>query len=215
MKYRLCLLLLCLVPSFAYSIDKTYMIPPFENFAKYKSMTTTEISYNDKDNPSKIIKKTIAVEQYSEALRSLLEDLLVNNGVRLVERGRIDQLIAELGLTKNQYFVNKQTALEIGKTTGANRLIMGTIVGFQFKKERIRAYGISEDFDVSTCKIRIRVVDIESGNITLSRVVSGKFSMLTSGGSNGNELSDKTLSALEDAIDNLSEDTDFLEALSG
>lgn len=109
-------------------LKRTVLIPPFENLSSTKSMVSYEVSTNPHyDNP----KRYFTIDRYSEAPRGLVEDVLVNIGVEVVERQRVDQLLLEAEALTG--FVNTENAIKLGKMLGANTIIMGTILNIQSK----------------------------------------------------------------------------------
>ena len=128
----------------AWAERKNFMIPPFQNFSPCKVRTEYEVTFNDIEHPTSIITKSFQIDQYSEAGRSLLENKLVNMGAKIIERGRIDQMLCESKFTRQNGYVNEESALEMGMLAGADTLLMGTILNIQDEEETITAYGLNE-----------------------------------------------------------------------
>lgn len=77
----------------------------------------------------------------------LISELSVNSGLRLVERGRLRELMAEQNLGAEDR-VDANTAAQVGRLIGARYMIMGSFIDF---------YG---DF-----RMDARVVDVETSEI--------------------------------------------------
>ena len=102
------------------------LIPPFENQSKYHQSVNLEVAMGN--NP-KSPKRRYVVDRYTEALRSLCEDMLGNiEGVTITERQRVDTLLVESEFGQLSGLVDSEKAVKLGKMLGANLVIMGTIV---------------------------------------------------------------------------------------
>lgn len=82
-----------------------------------------------------------------EMLASMASTALVNGGVGVVERARIDAVLAEQSLQRTSH-VDPATAVQMGKVVGATSLITGTVAEFEGRLV----------FDV-------RRVDVKSGKV--------------------------------------------------
>ncbi len=76
----------------------------------------------------------------------LLTELGQNSGLRIVERGRIADLIQELNLQENDRLVDPATALQVGRLVQAHYVVLGSFADI-FGQVRIDA----------------RIVDVETG----------------------------------------------------
>ncbi len=212
MKYVVAATFICIFGLYASqaagSEGKKFLIPPFENFSLYKARTQYEVTFNDSTNPSILIRKTFDIDQYSEAGRSLLEDRMINMNAEIIERRRIDQMLSESKLTRQNGYVNQESALKMGVAVGADTLIMGTILNIQNKEETITAYGLNQHIKKTICSIRIRIVDIESGDIFFSKTAKGE-AVSTFSNYGGNVDRDSAYTALEKSIDKLVAMTTF------
>jgi len=181
------------------------LVTPFENLSKVKSMTRYEVqSGEDPGNP----RKSFTIDRYSEIPRSLLEDMLVNMGVKVVERQRIDQLLLESEFIRLSGLIEPETALKAGRMLGANLLVMGTIVNIQKKAATFTGYGLRQETVSVECVLRVRLVDIERGSNRFSKLVKGNVVFEKS---NYGEIrdDDAAYSAIEAALGQLAEDDEF------
>ncbi len=80
----------------------------------------------------------------------LITDLSASSDVTLVERGRLNEVLAEIKLQKNPYF-DPKTAARLGKGLGAAYILTGS---FQAHRGSLR--------------INVRVVDVETARVALS-----------------------------------------------
>lgn len=205
--------LLSLLTTFAEAKERRFLIPPFENFSQYKSKTDYEITFNDANDPSKLVKRHFKIDQYSEAARSILENKILKMNIKIIERLRVDQMLNESKLTNQNGFVNKESAIEMGKIVGADTLIMGTILNIQSREEEIKVYGIKQKSISTICTIRIRIINIESGNVFFSDENKGKSVDFSSEYGNIKD-SDPAYVALENAIDLLVNSDHFQTTVS-
>lgn len=184
-------------------LNRTVLIPPFENHSSTKSMVSYEVSTNPhQDNP----KRYFTIDRYSEAPRGLVEDVLVNMGVEVVERQRVDQLLLEAEALSG--FVNTENAIKLGKMLGANTIIMGTVLNIQNRQNTFSGYGIKTTGTIVTCTTRIRVIDIESGVVAFSKIFNGQ-AVFQKSAYGGNRDSDAAYTVIEDSIRMMADDADF------
>ena len=88
------------------------LVPPFENQSKMHENISYEVAGNKENQP----KRRYTVDRYTEAPRSLFEDMLVNlEGVTIVERQRIDTLLVESEFGRLSGLVDQEKALKLGK----------------------------------------------------------------------------------------------------
>jgi TolB-like protein len=85
----------------------------------------------------------------------MITDLAGVEGLRVVEREKLDALVGELKLQQSRFF-DKKTALKMGKGVGATHAITGAFVAFSPK-----------------IRIDIRLVDVATGEVVLSDKVVG------------------------------------------
>lgn len=185
------------------------LIPPFENLSGARSMVTYEVGTSSNPNNPK---KRYTVDRYSEIPRSILEDLMISKGVRVIERQRLDQLLQESDFIRLSGLVDTTNAIKIGKMLGANTIVMGTINNIQCKKSTFSGYGIRRKTTTVHCSIRVRIIDIESGNIVFSKFVKGQTAYESSNFSSTSD-SDVAYSVIEETLTKLENDEDFKSAI--
>jgi len=187
------------------------LVPPFENQSKQRETINYEVGTG---NSPKSPKKMYKVDRYTEAPRTFFEDALSNiGGVTIVERQRVDQLLVE-GQFGQSGFVDPKKAIEFGKLIGANTVVMGTIADVREEKKSFKGYGVETENLVVTAQVRVRVLDIETGEVVYSKMLKGsKTYNKTSFG--GTKSSDRNFAAIEAAIETLGEDPKFKGALLG
>lgn len=91
----------------------------------------------------------------------LITELARHSGLRLVERGRLDDLMAEQNIPANR--VDPETAVRIGRLVGARYMIIG---GF------VEIYG--------TLRLDARIVDTETSEVLDADRVEGERSEMLS-----------------------------------
>ncbi len=185
------------------------MVAPFENLSAAKAMVTYEAATSaDPNNP----KRTFTVDRYSEAPRGILEDLLTKQkGVTVIERQRVDALLQEQqfsGLSDP----NQATAL--GKLVGAQYLVMGTVQDVAARAKEFSGYGVQIRNTTVTASVRVRVIDIETGQVIASTIVNGSEAFTTSqfGGVADTDVAYRVITA---AMTKLKDDTEFMTKLVG
>lgn len=150
----------------------TVLVAPFENLSGVQAFT----SY-DPDPGSDSRARNIRVDRYSEAPRSILEDIVFNLGGSPVERKRLNAIIQE---HQFQQFANPNQAQSIGKLLGAQYLITGTIEKISTEKQTFSGYNINASNTAITVSLRIRMMDLQTGAVVFSRSLSGSQSYLSS-----------------------------------
>jgi TolB-like protein len=104
--------------------------------------------YSGKDGEMAVLKKGLA--------QMLISDLSALDGVRLVERDRLEEILAELKLAQSGK-IDTATAAKVGKLLGARYLVLG---GY---------------FDLmGTLRADARVVEVETGKVVQSTGAQGK-----------------------------------------
>ena len=188
------------------------LVPPFENLSSAKAYTSYEVATSSNPNSPK---RTFQVDRYTEAPRAVLEDILgAIPGVKIVERQRVDAILLESEFGRLSGLVDAEKAVKLGKLLGANAVVMGTVLDVSSRSKEFSGYGIATRNTVVTGSVRIRVVDIESGHVSFSRISKGSATFLTSnfGGVNN---SDVAYAVIEGALENLRSDDDFKARMSG
>jgi tetratricopeptide (TPR) repeat protein len=82
-----------------------------------------------------------------DLLATLAVTALVDDGAKVVERARIDDLTAELDLSASSY-IDPDAAVELGRLVGAKRLVLGNVAEFPDR-----------------AAIDLRLVEVKSGKI--------------------------------------------------
>lgn len=104
--------------------------------------------YSGKDDQMALLKKGLA--------QMLISDLAGSDAVRIVERDRLQEILAELKLEQSAK-IDPASAAKVGKLLGARFMVLG---GY---------------FDLGgTLRIDARVVEVETGKIVNSAGVNGK-----------------------------------------
>jgi len=104
--------------------------------------------YSGKDAEMGVLKKGLA--------QMLISDLSALDGVRLVERDRLEEILAELKLGQSGK-IDAQSAAKVGKLLGARYLVLGSY------------------FDLmQTLRADARVVEVETGKVIESTGATGK-----------------------------------------
>jgi serine/threonine protein kinase len=188
------------------------VVLPFENQSKAHQEISYEVGAgNNEDNP----KRTFTVDRFSEAPRSILEDVLANmNGPKVVERQRVDSLLMEAEFGAMSGLVDQEKGVRLGKMLGANEIVMGTIIDLRDDNREFDGYGIKRNVTDVVCQIRIRVIEIETGAVRFSKTVQAKktFTASSTGATNS---SDRNYAAVETCLHQLNDDSQFEGALVG
>jgi TolB-like protein len=128
-----------------------FLVAPFVADAAPDARPTVAVLYFDysgKDADMAVLKKGLA--------QMLISDLSSLDGVRLVERDRLEEILAELELAKSGK-IDPATAAKVGKLLGARYMVLG---GY---------------FDLmDTLRADARVVEVETGKVVQSTGATGK-----------------------------------------
>lgn len=198
----LCVVMVITLSSSVCNAQKVIFISLFENLSKVKD----NITYEARLTSSKIThKKSYKVDRFSEIPRTILEDIVINNGANVVERQSLDKLLLENKFISMSGLVDSTTAIKIGKFLGANTLIVGTISDLYMADKRVNSYGITMRTRNVGCNMRIRVLDVETGKILFSKRTKGSAKGI------GNDV--RYYDAIENALDKLSNDPKFIESI--
>lgn len=155
-----------------------------------------------------------------------VESYLGNINVRhkpyfeMVERQRIDQIIAEQRMVTSSGFFNENDVVKLGKLSAADTLIMGsvsmpsvTVRNYTKKLEHCKDKKCTQtDVSYEPCVEKIANVDytlkavsVQQGNIIFTQTYSGKANNTFCG--NGDGRSDSSICAIQTAIPALSNNT--------
>ena len=188
------------------------LVPPFENQSKHHENVSYEISTGNKAGQPK---RRFIIDRFSEAPRSVLEDMLVNMGdISVVERQRVDAILVEAEFGGMSGLVDPEKAVKLGKLLGANLIVMGTIIDIHDEVAKFEGYGIRTENTKVVSKIRLRLLDIKTGDVSFSKIVKGSrtYSKSNFGGTSS---TDRNFAAVEAALKELEEDSQFQSALLG
>jgi curli biogenesis system outer membrane secretion channel CsgG len=187
------------------------LVAPFENMSKVRSMIEYEVgTSSDPKNP----KRTFPVDRYSEAPRAILEDILQGiDNVSAVERTRLDALLLESEFGRLSGLVDSEKAAKLGKMLGAKAVVMGTIMDVSTEKKSFSGYAIETRTTLVKCSLRVRIIDIETSRVTLSKTLRGSVSY-SSSSFGGVENSDVAYGVIESTLEQLRDDEQFKAAVS-
>lgn len=117
-----------------------------------KALSAKIIAISYFDNNSEIVKFNPLAKGIADML---ITDLSKVNGVVIVERSKLDQIIKEINLQSSRYF-SQQTAIKLGKGLGADYILTGsfTIVG-------------------NMIRIDARLINVNNGTVEFSEEASG------------------------------------------
>jgi len=179
--------------------ETVVLVPPFENITRFR--------------PDIRLENGEKVDRYSEASRNSLENILVGiHRVKVVERKRLDKMLLESDFQRKSGLVDLDYAIEIGNQLGANVIIMGTIADINEENLSFKGYGIQTQTKVVTATLRIRMIDIASGQILLSKEITGRKNLdKTDNGEIKNN--DAAIKAIQNALNKLNNDQEFLNAI--
>ena len=188
------------------------LVPPFENQSRHHERISYEVATGaDPDRP----KRSYAVDRYTEAPRSLLEDALGQlRGITIVERQRVDALLVEARFGALSGMVDTENALRLGKLLGANLIVLGSVVDIRDETRTFRGYGIATKTTEVVCTLRVRLLEGGTGTVKFSKLVKGtkSYSASTYGGT---ASSDRNFAAIEAAVEALQADPQFRAAVTG
>jgi hypothetical protein len=188
------------------------LVPPFENQSKHHENVSYEVATGSKaDRP----KRRFIIDRLTEAPRSVFENMLGNiEGITIVERQRVDALLVEAEFGGMSGLVDPEKAVKLGKMLGANVIIMGTIIDIHDEVVKFEGYGIKTENTKVISQIRVRLLDIETGNVRFSKIVKGSqtYSKSSFGGKSS---SDRNFAAVESALQQLEGDSQFQSAVQG
>lgn len=137
-----------------------------------------------------------------EACRTMIEDAIAQHGGRIVERKKLDAILEETSFQENSGMVDPDSAIRIGRVLGANLLALGTVVNVDAQKKSFTGYGISTKSLVYEVSLRLRVVDVQSGEIIFSETSRGSAAE-TSSKYGGVQQMDGFFAALRNAIERM------------
>lgn len=135
-------------------------------------------------------------------------------GVTITERQRVDTLLVESEFGQLSPLVDSEKAVKLAKMLGANLVVMGTIVDVREETKNFQGYGIKTANTEVLCQIRVRLLDMETGNVKFSKVVKGSKTY-TKSSFGGTKSSDRHFAAIEVTLEKLGSDSQFRAAILG
>ena len=156
----------------------------------------------------------MASSKANDDARGVLEDILVNKHMKVVERQRVDAVLREAEFSGKSTMADQEKAVKMGKMLGANVLSMGTILNVSSETQQSSGYGVRTRKTTVKASVRIRVVDIASGEINYSHVFNAvqNYDSSTNGGfaatPNGS-----TFEVVKAAINQVGHDDAYFSAL--
>jgi curli biogenesis system outer membrane secretion channel CsgG len=188
------------------------LVAPFENQTAVKAPVTYEVATGaSADHP----KRTFTVDRYSEAPRSILENMLCTvPGVTVVERQRVDAMLLENSFGAFSGLVDGTVASNLGRVLGAQVIVMGTILRVDVQEKKFSGYGVETVNTQVTAQIRVRSVNVATGAVLASTIVEGS-KVYAANRFGGTQDSDVAYAVLDIALTKLSADSAFLASLAG
>ena len=146
--------------------------------------------------------------------RGVLEDILVNKHMKVVERERVEAVLKEAEFSGKSTMADQEKAVKMGKMLGANVLAMGTVLNVSSETQQSSGYGVRTRKTTVKASVRIRVVDIASGEIGYSRVCNAQqsYDSSTNGGFSA-APNGANFEVVKAAINQVSHDDAFFSAL--
>ena len=139
-----------------------------------------------------------------------LTNVLVNSGMySVVERGQLNSVLREFGFQQSG-MVDPETAVEIGKMSGAGLTFVGSVVTATVGKVDNFVY----DSIKAKVKLNYKVIDNKTGMILDSNMVEGNTSVMDNRGHRANKEM-LVYSAVKEAVEKVKVALDNLNVLSG
>jgi len=201
--------------------SRRVLVIPFENVTAVKSHVTVEednVSEEGQSGSSGSYQEPYGrkVDRYSHAPKSILEDIIVNtSGVSVVERQRVAALFEHgIDLPVEEGIYDTTTLIKPGYLQGVDALVFGTVESIDSETRKFYGHNINTENQTASAKVRVRVVDVESGRVIASRRVHGERTYRKSQFL-GIEHQDVAFSVMELALAELQDDEVFVAALQG
>lgn len=208
---------------------RAILVAPFENISQVKAMVSYDALRESSEKApvsavvadarngvaiavtgTESVRKTLMVDRYSEAPRGMLEDLLAQQqGLVVVERQRVDALLQEQQFSG---FTNQGDAIALSKVAGARYLATGTVQDIAMRETNFSGYGIASKRIQVTAQVRVRLVDIETGQIVASTKAQGQETYATDRFSSLTD-SDVAYRVISNAVTKIGENKEFLEKI--
>lgn len=103
----------------------------------------------------------------------LITELSKSNRFILVEREKFDELIEEQEFERSEYFAPDQQA-KTGRMLGLNAIVTGSVSQFGIHTEGSNCLLWSTKRQVASATVDVRIVDVETGEISYSETGSGE-----------------------------------------
>jgi len=104
-----------------------------------------------------------------QAAEEILSTLLVQSGkVSMVERTKLSEITTEQKYSLTGLMDLDQSSVQLGRLLGAEYLVTGSIISFEQETTHFRGYGISTAKIVSEMSVSLRVLDVNTGLISLA-----------------------------------------------
>lgn len=150
-------------------------------------------------------------EKYGKYARSVLSDSLVGiEGFSVLERENLGVVVDEILLTSSA-LGNPETAARLGALTGANVIIVGSIIDITNERSEAVFYGVKTVTNNTSVEMRVRAFHASTGETLFSKIFSGKD--ITKKGLTTSHRYDPVSVAIKDALHSAKEDELILVAL--
>ena len=159
-------------PAIAFA-DPVVMLPPFENFSRQREQSVqTRVSMSVGRGSAREGRGQAKVDRFGEAARTMVEDALVNGGIDIVERQKLDHLLRESEFFLNSGVLNVDLARKAAKGR-ASHILIGTIVSLSTETEHVNTRYIKAKITKYIAKVRVRLVNVDTAAVVLSMEQEG------------------------------------------
>ncbi len=141
---------------------------PFENLSNVRSKLVEQTVSTDSGVAT--APKAVMVDSLSQSARLSVEEVLVqhvSSKFRVVERRRIDQILLEKDF--GRILADETKAAAFAGAQGATTLVLGTIKSLDRSTREFDGYGIKLKRDVARIEINVRVIDVASLEVIVSK----------------------------------------------
>ncbi len=139
-----------------------------ENFKKFKHKNYLVFQFDLIDQVYKKKKWVIYKDTREKQMTELFETFLMKNRYKIIERGKINTLIKELGFSKKG--ITENQGLKIGKMLNADAMVFGTISRLTFRKKYKTIYIV----------VSIKSLSVETGELLWKGDIDGTISYKSS-----------------------------------
>lgn len=161
------------------------VVPLHEVYAKPQGVVKTSYAeLNDHPNVGLLeftnkaaVSSDISFEDARMVSDYMIEELLDSGRFNVMEREQLKGILDQYSINMSG-LVDPSTAVQIGKLTGVDFLVYGSITGLSTKNSEMgisetRTGGISNQQNVVTANIAVRFIDLKTGRIVLSSLGVG------------------------------------------